>query len=288
MIRLLRNLLRCLLRCLLRTCPRCLPCLLSLSLLYAGAHAAPVMTFNANSTASGIPDAIASQWTDSKFIEQGERSNFSYVLRDYVRVEDGMRYIYHLRDVSYDVAGYLRDGVLISVDGLASGAHSVQFNVSAMLDATQAGRLVDGGDLSFQVSMLLNGKYVESPAGPPAPPTFIDLSSGMPVELAAEMTTEIELRYFDATALDDFTAPRDLFNHEFSYLIEAGEHLLSERAAFTLHGPGYDASTRRLTYTELLGMDVVPVPEPEVWMMLLAGACVLALSRHSRSLVFRN
>ncbi|MBB3220247.1 PEP-CTERM sorting domain-containing protein [Pseudoduganella umbonata] len=247
------------------------------------------MTFTATSATTGIDDAVETQWTDSTFIEHGERYNFAYTLRDEVVFENGMQSIYHYRDVTYDVAGHMRDWTLLNVDGMASGAHSVQFAVTGTLDATQMSRLVDGGDLSFQVFLSLGGSYApgtvpEYPdlVQPPAPPVFADTSSGTPVDLSVSAYYDPEQLHYIANVHQTFTAPRDLAAYDHSYLIYANEELLSDQAAFMIHGPGYDAGTRNLGYSEFLGIDVLPVPEPGTWMMLVAGAGVLAAWRRSR------
>lgn len=268
---------------------------LSLSLLFAaGAFAAPVMTFTASSSSTGIANATETQWTDSTFIESGERYNFTYTLRDEVVVENGVQYLYHYRDVSYQVDGQMRDWVLLNVDGTASGAHTVQFSVAATLDTTQTARLVDSGDQSFQVFLSLNGGYIpgtvpEHPdlEQPPAPPVFADTSTGTPQGLEASTFYFPGEHHYTSSVVHVFTAPFGA-DYEFSYLIEGNADLLSEQAALMLHGPGYDAGIRTLGYSEFLGSEPLPVPEPGIWMMILAGVGVLALSRRSRSVVFRK
>lgn len=260
--------------------------LLSMLFATAGAFAAPVMTFTTTSATTGIDDATESQWTDSTFIEHGERYNFAYTLRDEVVIENGMQSTYHYRDVTYDVAGHMRDWALVNVDGMASGAHSVRFGATGTLDATQTSRLVDSGDLSFQVFLSLGGTYApgtvpEYPdlGQPPAPPVFADTSSGTPMALSVSAYYDPQQSLFNASMVQTFTRPRDLATHDFSFLILANADLLSDQAAFMLHGPGYDAGIRNLGYSEFLGVDVVAVPEPGTWMMLLAGAGVLAAWR---------
>ncbi|WP_338768011.1 PEP-CTERM sorting domain-containing protein [Massilia sp. METH4] len=245
------------------------------------------MTFTANSATTGIAGAVESQWTDSTFIEHGDRYNFAYTLRDELVVENGEHVLYHYRDVSYDVDGHVRDWMLLNVDGTASGPHTVQFNVTATLDTTQTARLVDSGDLSFQVFLSLNGGYDPGAAGQPGAPVFSDISSGLPVALTTEPTWYPEDRHFNANASGVFAAPRDLVTYEYAYLIEAGADLVSEQAAFMIHGPGYDAGVRTLSYSEFLGSEVIPVPEPRTWAMLLAGVAVLALARRPRTAVFK-
>jgi hypothetical protein len=270
--------------------------LLCLSLLPAtGAFAGPVMTFTSTSATTGFDDAVETQWNDSTFIENGDRYNFVYTLRDEVVVENGMQSTYHYRDVTYDVAGHMRDWALLNVDGTANGAHSVQFNATGTLDATQTARLVDSGDLSFQVFLSLGGGYVpgEVPGypglgQPPASPVFADISSGTPVDLSVSAYYDPEQLHYNASVAQTFTAPRDLVTYDYSYLIYANADLLSDQAAFALYGPGYDAGIRNLGYSEFLGVDVVAIPEPGIWMMLLAGAGVLTLSRSTRSTIFRN
>lgn len=269
---------------------------LSLSLLFAAnaSAAAPVMTFTATSASTGIASAAESQWTGSTFIEHGDRYNFTYTLRDELVIENGVHSIYHYRDVHYDVAGQMRDWVLLNVDGAASGAHTVQFTVAGTLDATQTARLVDSGDQSFGLFLALNGGYVPDPASPdpaqaPPPPVYAETSSGEPVPLpgAWAMFFPDELT-FTSSLSQTFTAPLGLPAYEFSYLISGNEGLLSEQAAFMLHGPAYDGGIRNLFYSELLGVEVLPVPELDIWLMLLAGAGVLGLSRQTRAVIFRN
>ena len=268
---------------------------LSLSLLFAaGACAAPVMTFSASSSSTGIANATETQWRDSTFIESGERYNFTYALRDEVVVENGVQYLYHYRDVSYDVDGQMRDWVLLNVDGTASGAHTVQFSVAATLDTTQTARLAESGDQSFQIFLSLDGNYApgsipEYPdlEQPPAPPVFADTSAGAPQGLAASTFYFPDQHLYTSSVVHTFTAPLGEA-YDFSYLIQGNADLLSDQAALMLHGPGYDAGVRTLGYSEFLGAEPLPVPEPGIWMMMLAGAGVLALSRHSRSIVFRN
>ena len=196
--------------------------------------------------------------------------------------------------MSYEVDGEVRDWVLLNVDGTASGAHTVQFSVAAALDTTQASRLAESGDQSFQVILSLNGGYVpgtvpEHPdlEQPPAPPVFADTSTGAPQGLAASTFYFPDEHHYTSTVVHMFTAPLGEA-YEFSYLIQGNADLLSEQAALMLHGPGYDAGVRTLGYSEFLGSRPLPVPEPRAWMMVLAGVGVLALSRHSRSIVFRN
>jgi hypothetical protein len=217
-----------------------------------------------------------------------------YTLRDLVTVENGMQSIYHYRDVTYDVDGQMRDWILLNVDGMASGAHSVQFAATATLDATQTSRLVDG-ELSFQVFLSLSGAYVPgtAPGHPglaqlPAPPAFADTSYGAPVDLVPSLYYDPEQLHYNASVVQIFTAPRDRAAYDYSYLIYGNENLLSDQAAFALYGPGYDAGIRNLGYSEFLGVDVVPVPEPGTWMMLLAGIGALAACRRSRSGWLRN
>lgn len=284
-----RSVLRAMLRTLQSSC-------LALALSSAGgAFAAPVMTFTSTSATSGIADAFETQWADSTFIEDGERHNFAYMLRDVVEVRDGIQSTYHFRDVSYDVAGYVRDWSIVNVDGTASGAHSVRFASTATLDTTQAARLADGGDPSFQVFLSLLGSYtpVAVPGQPglqPPPPVFTDTSAGTPAVLPATTTYDPEALHYNAFVVHGFTAPLGAV-HDVSYLIEGNGDLLSNQAAFALYGPRYDAGIRTLSYSELLGVDVIPVPEPRAWMMLLAGVGILALGQRSRatdSPVFRK
>lgn len=269
----------------------CLSLSLSLPMLFAaaGTFAAPVMTFTATSASTGIANAAESQWTDSTFIENGERHNFTYTLRDELVVENGIQSIYHYRDVGYDVAGHMRDWVLLNVDGAASGAHSVQFAVTGTLDATQVSRLADSGDQSFGLFLALNGSYVPDTVPgfpelgqPPPPPVYADTSTGEPVDLAGWTMYFPDEQIYTSSASHTFTAPLGLPAYEFSYLVYGNADLLSEQAAFMLHGPAYDAGTRTLGYSELLGVDVLPVPEPATWMMLLGGAGLLAMWRRPR------
>ncbi|WP_338768013.1 PEP-CTERM sorting domain-containing protein [Massilia sp. METH4] len=275
--------------------PRTLPGLLrpallavALSSVATAALAGPVMTFTAVFATTGIEDSSESITSSSSFQEAGGRFNFAQTLRDEVVVENGIRTTYHYRDTTYDVEGYWRDAVHVDLDVVAGSDHTAQFHVVGTLVAGQQSRLLLG-DLGFEASLSLAGAYrigevPEFPdlAQPPAPPVFANISAEPPVPLPGSLSYDPENNAFSATATDAFSASRFLPYHEYSYLAFANEDLLTDRIEFTLAGPGYDRQIRNLGYSELLGTDVAPVPEPGTWMMLLAGVAVLVLARRSR------
>lgn len=271
--------------------PACLA--VALSSIASAALAGPVMTFTAVFATTGIHHAHESIYSSSSFHEAGGRFNFAQTLRDEVVIENGMQTTYHYRDTTYDVAGYWRDSVRIDLDVMPTGDHTALFHAVGTLVAGQQTRLVDG-DLGFQASLSLTGGYrpgqvPEYPdlAQPPAPPVFADISSGTPTALPGSVSYLAD-QSFSGTASHAFTASRFLPHHEYSYLIHANGDLQTSRMEFALSGPGYDEQIRNLGYTELLGTDVVAVPEPGTWMMLLAGVGVLALARRPRAAVFRH
>jgi hypothetical protein len=274
--------------------PACLSACLCLTLLSStGASAARVMTFVANYATTGIDDT--SEWisSSSSFWESGSRFNFAYTLRDEVVVENGLQTTSHYRDVTYDVEGHWRDAAHINLDVTAIGEHTAQFWVIATLLPAEVPRLVDGLP-DFQASLYLSGDYAAGPVPeypdllqPPAPPVFADVSSGTPAALAA-WTNYDPSGSFNSSASHVFTGPPGRFQFEYAYLLYGNEDLLTSYIDFSLYGPGYDQQVLNRGYTELLGVDVVAVPEPGIWIMLLAGAGVLMLSRSSRSVVFRN
>ncbi|WBS02691.1 PEP-CTERM sorting domain-containing protein [Pseudoduganella sp. SL102] len=268
-----------------------------MALLFAatGVLAAPVMVFNARSATTGIDNLEQWVWVTTSLWETGDHYNFGYQPRDEVVIDDdnGLRITYHYLDITYDVDAHWRDWAMISLVGQANGVHTVQFTVDGVLDPAQASRLVDG-ELAFQASVFLSGFYEPEPIPgypghmqPPLPPVFTNTSSATPA--MPPMTTHFGSgREFYAVAEDLFTAPRDLAAYDFSYLLYGNEDLLTNQVDFMLFGPGYDKEVRHKSYTELMSVEIVAIPEPGIWMMLLAGAGVLTLSRHSRSVIFRN
>ena len=46
--------------------------------------------------------------------------------------------------------------------------------------------------------------------------------------------------------------------------------------------PGYNARVEHLTQSEYLGLEILPVPEPSTWTMLVAGAAVLGIAGRRR------
>lgn len=274
--------------------PACLSACLCLLLSSAtGAFAARVMTFTAVHATTGIDDT--SEWisSSSSFWETGNRFNFEYTLRDEVVIENGLQTTSHYRDVTYDVEGHWRDAARVNLDVTAIGEHTAQFWVVGTLLPAEVPRLIDGAP-GFQASLYLSGDYVPGPVPeypdllqPPAPPVFADMSSGTPVALPG-WTNYDPSGSFYGSASHAFTGPPGQFRFEYSYLLYGNEDLLTSYIDFTLYGPGYDRQTLNQGYTELLGIEVIAVPEPGIWMMLLAGAGVIALSRQSRTVVFRN
>lgn len=260
----------------------------ALSLAATGAFAVPVMTFTANHATTGIEDATSTVYSDSSFWETGVRFNIVQTLRDEVVVENGMQTTFHYRDVTYDVQGHWRDAAHIDLDVTPTGAHTAQFYAIGSLVPGQSSRLVDG-NLDFTANLYLAGDYVagEVPGypgllQPPPPPVFADMSSGTPAQLAGSVSYAPDGSFYGNT-VHAFTATRGQAYYDYSYLLYGNGDLLTSRIAFTLFGPGYDEEVRSLGYTQLLGTDVVAVPEPAAWTMLLAGAGVLALARHMRT-----
>lgn len=274
-------------------CSACLSAWLSFTLLTTAASAAPVMTFTANHATTGIE--TANQWitSNSSFWETGTRFNFVFTLRDEVVIENGLQTTTHYRDVTYDVEGHWRDAAQLSLDVTALGEHTAQFWVTGTLLPAEVPRLVAGAP-GFQASLYLSGGHVSSPVPeypdlqqPPPPPVFADISSGTPAALPAWTNYDPDGTFY-SSAVHAFTGPPGQFRFEYSYLLYGNEDLLTRYIDFTLYGPGYDQQILSQGYTELLGVDVIAVPEPGIWIMLLAGVGVLALSRQSRSVVFRN
>lgn len=258
-----------------------------------GAFAARVMTFTANYATTGIGETSELISSSSSFWETGTRFNVVQTLRDEVVIDNGMQTTYHYRDVTYDVEGHWRDAAQVSLDVTVIGEHTAQFWVIATLLPAEVPRLVDGAP-AFQASLYLGGDYVASEvpgypelSQPPAPPVFADASSETPAALPTWANYDPS-GTFNGGAAHAVTGPAGQFQFEFSYLLYGNEDLLTRYIDFALYGPGYDQQILNQGYTELLGIDVVAVPEPGTWMMLLAGAGVLALARRSRSLVFRN
>ena len=265
----------------------------ALSLAATGASAVPVMTFTANHATTGIEDSTSNVYSDPSFWETGVRFNIVQTLRDEVVVENGMQTTYHYRDVTYDVEGHWRDAAHIDLDVTATGEHTAQFYAIGALVPGQSSRLVDG-NLDFTANLYLAGDYAggEVPGypdllQPPPPPVFADMSSGMPAVLTGSVTYAPD-GTFSANAVHAFTATRGQAYYDYSYLLYGNDGLLTSRIEFTLFGPGYDEEVRSLGYTQLLGTDVVAVPEPGTWMMLLAGAGVLALARRVRERAVRS
>lgn len=264
----------------------------ALSLAATGAYAVPVMTFTANHATTGIEDSTSTVYSDSSFWETGVRFNIVQTLRDEVVVENGMQTTFHYRDVTYDVAGHWRDAAHVDLDVTATGEHTAHFHAIGSLVPGQSSRLVDG-NLAFEANLYLAGDYAagEVPGSPgllqPPPPVFADMSPGTPAVLTGSVTYAPD-GSFSGNAVHAFTATRGQAYYDYSYLLYGNGGLLTSRIEFTLFGPGYDEEVRSLGYTQLLGTDVVAVPEPGTWTMLLAGAGVLALARSVRARAVRS
>ncbi|WBS02692.1 PEP-CTERM sorting domain-containing protein [Pseudoduganella sp. SL102] len=267
----------------------------SLPLLFAaaGASAAPVMTFTAVYATTGIDDTSASVYSNASFRETGERFNVVHTLRDEVVIENGLQTTSHYRDVTYDVAGHWRDAAHVDLDVTAIGEHTAQFWIIGTLLPAQVPRLIDGAP-GFEAGVYLSGDHVSTEVPeypgllqPPPPPVFADMSSGTPAALPVWANYDPS-GSFDSGATHAFTGLPGHFRFEYEYLLYANAGLQTSRIDFALFGPGYDHQVLNQGYTELLGVEVIAVPEPAIWMLLLAGAGVLTLSRHSRSQIFRN
>ncbi|HEX8606295.1 MAG TPA: PEP-CTERM sorting domain-containing protein [Pseudoduganella sp.] len=260
---------------------------LALLLSATAVQAAPLFTFNL--TANGSTGEIASQpLILTYFSSSSERQNETSVYRDEVWDYGSTRFVTHYADVSYQQHGSYYDSYTFGFnnDTATEASKYVLLTGSVSYDQARA-----NGTASLDMSANISGTYTRTPPNPrfpgvrqgPAVPTFAAAQSIDPAELV-DLNSRAWFNQDNTFYTDtDSTFTIGSGGSELALLLYSTPGLNSEFYSLSLTSHGYDTGLHQFTEVQYLGYEILPVPEPSAWAMLLAGAGVLALSRRRRA-----
>lgn len=265
---------------------------LAATVVMPAVQATPVVEFNFNGTgADGRTVPYYVENVDTNFVESGTRTNVVNGTRDDVMVYNGYRYVTHYATSTYDVTGHYSDLYIFngSAGGPEDGVKYAYISGTVRFDPSKAENI--GVSSTLNASILFSGTFTpvfdENNPGVPQFPDAPILSAGIGNDRAnlSELNNSGDSPFyadrFAITGSTSFTiAPGD---NDIQFLLYAGANLHPSWALLYVHGPAYNLGTYRRTEQTYLGYEVLPVPEPSSWAMLLAGAAILGIARRRKN-----
>ena len=262
---------------------------LAFSAAYVQAASPIIFSITAESGAGALTPSYI--FTDSYF-EGGDRLNVQTVLRDVTETYGNTRYVYHWADTNYDRQGGYRDHFWWAFHGgdAALAPDYIYFKASA-LPNPNAGQMAP---MTVAVSSYLSGTYSTSadPRFPnvtlnPGPVTVASADSHNPADLISvpgpnDTWLNADGTFFVAGYRAEKLIPAgDTVDMGVLFYIPAQLHATSY--SFNLDGSLYDEGLHHFSDTSFLGYEILPVPEPSTWAMLLAGVGILGVARRRKS-----
>lgn len=257
---------------------------LLLAAAVTSAHADPLITFDLTASGASGPLAVTT-YSGSAFAGNGIRVNETVSYHDIVETYGNYQYTWHYSAVSWQEQGSYYDYFAANVSGATAG-QSVLLTGSASVDAGHA-----SGPVTFDGFSSITGTYtpVTNPAFPglvipPGAPAFASGLSADPAQWATQpaFANFAPNLAFSASANVSYTIDAD-GTSDLGFLLYAPDGLHADYFSLYLNGQLYDAGLYSFAESNYLGFDVVAVPEPSTWAMLLAGAGVLGFARRRRT-----
>jgi hypothetical protein len=249
---------------------------LALLLAASAAHADPV--FNFNLTATNQAGAVSiNPYTFTYFSAADERQNVSTVYWDDIWDFGSTRYVWHYADVSYQQQGSYRDSWYMNVSD-ASADTGIQYLYLTGTVSYDPMRI--NGVASVDAWADISGSYTMTPN--PLFPSVVQLPAFPSVAAAqsidpANLKTVRGWQYFDQD--DGFSANASMTfaidnsgESELGFLLYSPSGLNPQSYWVSLTGQAYDTGLHQFNETQYLGFEILAVPEPSTWAMLLAGA----------------
>jgi PEP-CTERM motif len=215
-----------------------------------------------------------------------ERANEAVAYRDESYVFGNNRYIYHYLDTSFDQTSSRSDRYSLNLDSTTGAQDFVYIKGTVSYDPASL-----PANASLNALVSASGTYTPrvNPLFPnvallPGAPTIAMAQSTNPADLAmghyAISSYTADGTFFSAHSED--VVLNDTGRTELEFLLYGGTGLTLESSMVYLTGYSY-VSTERLTESRFIGMEILPVPEPSTWAMLLAGVGILGIARRRKN-----
>lgn len=252
---------------------------------------AGIVSFDFTVTGAGgtIPSFVETRSTN--FVENAPRMNAVAGSYDEVTFFGNSKLVSHYATSTYDVSGFYRDiydfnGDVSGPDGSAKYAYLsgvVTFDPSAAHNMGEVSPAMDA-------SMLFSGTYVQAfnPEFPSIPmlPTAPQMAVGYGTTKAdltpLPASTSFNNGMFSQVNFID-GIPLVAGQNALQFLLYAGADLDPSMTLARVAGPAYDFGTYQRTERAFLGYEILPVPEPSTWAMLLAGVGILGIARRRKN-----
>ncbi|GGY97879.1 PEPxxWA-CTERM sorting domain-containing protein [Pseudoduganella plicata] len=255
----------------------------------AQVQAAGPVTFTI--TAESGAGALTPTYSNTNSLFSGsEKLNVQTVLRDESYISGSYRYVYHYADSTYDQQGGYQDSTHWSVykADVAQAPDYIYFKASAEIspDADQT------VPMTVKLYSTAGGTYssVTDPRFPnvnllPASATVAVANS----HNAADLTTApYSYTWFNADGTFDVSNFADIVvpaggTADMAVLFYLPAQLHATSYSFDLTGPLYNEGLHHFSETNYLGYEILPVPEPSTWAMLLAGVGIVGVARRRKT-----
>ena len=257
----------------------------------AQVQAASPITFTITAESSAGVLTPGNMFNYSSF-EGGDKLNVQTVLRDETYTYGNARYVYHWADRHYDRQGGYRDDFWWTFDrgDAALAPDYVYFKASAVSNPN-AHQTVP---MTIKVSSYLSGTYslVADPRFPnvsiqPGPVTVASADSHNPADLISLAGPHDTFFNADGTFfVGGYRADKIIPAGgaiDMSVLFYMPHQLHATSYSFYLGGSLYDEGLHHFSDTDFLGYEILPVPEPSTWAMLLAGVGILGVARRRKT-----
>jgi len=267
-----------------------------LSLAFAATSMLPaaqasVLSFDFTVSGAGGTTPSYIETLNANFIESGPRSNIVENRYDEVAIYGNNKYITHYANTTYDVYGFYKDAYIFSgsVSGPEGGTRYAYISGTVTFDPTAATNMAEG-PATMDAGMLFSGTYAlaydpEFPSIPVLPPSP-QLAFGHGTEKAdlvpVTATTSFNAGYFSLVGYDDAISLVPGKN-AMQFMFYANPALNPGITTAHIFGPAYDFGTHQRSERLVLGYEVLPVPEPTTWAMLLAGVGILGIARRRKN-----
>lgn len=263
----------------------------TLAFSVAPAQAASPITFNitAESGAGALPESFATSYTS--FVG-GDKLNMRTVVSEETFTFGGYRHVYRWSDTTYDQQGGYRDTAYwLFYDGDAAHAPDyVYFKATASIDpeanqsvpmtittsSSVSGTYSGVSDPRFPNVSLYPGTVTVAAANSHNPVDLINISSYGSTSFYPDGTFYSNVYYGDLVVPPGGTA-------DMSVLFYLPSQLYATSYSFNMSTPLYDEGLHHFSERTYLDFQILPVPEPSTWAMLLAGVGILGIARRRKN-----